>query len=194
MKRLVAFSGIAAAGKTTAARFLEMRGFQRLRFAGPLKDMLRALGLSEAHIDGNLKELPCALLGGKSPRFAMQTLGTEWGRNLIDPDLWMKIWRHRTEEALAMPGGAVVVDDLRFPNEEAIIREMGGYIIQIHRHGAGTESKHESEQHVIQPDYNIMNNGSLLDFEKRLIGALQLCDDEGCEHHGTDHVCVCRTA
>jgi hypothetical protein len=63
------------------------RGFARVRFAGPLKAMMAALGCTNAEIDGDRKEVPCDLLGGKSPRWAMQTLGTEWGRKLIGDDL-----------------------------------------------------------------------------------------------------------
>ena len=48
--------------------------------------MLYQLGLGEAHIEGALKEVPCELLGGKTPRYAMQTLGTEWGRDTDQQD------------------------------------------------------------------------------------------------------------
>ena len=44
----------------------------RVSFAGPLKAMMAALGLSSEQIDGSLKETPCDLLCGKTPRQAMQ--------------------------------------------------------------------------------------------------------------------------
>jgi hypothetical protein len=51
--------------------------WRQVKFAGPLKSMCMALGLTEAHIEGHLKEVPCELLCGQTPRHAMQTLGTE---------------------------------------------------------------------------------------------------------------------
>ena len=85
--RLIGFCGAAGAGKTHAATLLARDwGYSRVRFAGPLKAMLHALGLTEADTDGAAKDQPADLLGGRTPRHAMQTLGTEWGRALISPD------------------------------------------------------------------------------------------------------------
>lgn len=155
-RTIVAFTGLAGAGKSTAAMHLvKRRGWQRVRFAGPLKDMMAALGLTPAEIDGSAKEMPCDLLGGKTPRWAMQTIGTEWGRNLIADDLWIRAW----QAAIArVPAGVpVVVDDCRFPNEAAAIVAAGGIIVRIERPGAGTASVHESEQHAL-PAARILHN------------------------------------
>src|SRR6266550_5970312 len=92
---VIAFTGLLRSGKTTAAfRLMNDHNYRKVRFAGPLKDMAYAFGLSFDHIDGELKELPCDLLGGKSPREFMQLLGTEFGRNLIDRNLWIRAWEH----------------------------------------------------------------------------------------------------
>lgn len=147
-RTIIAFTGLAGAGKSTAALHLvKSRGFERVRFAGPLKAMMAALGLNPIEIDGSAKELPCDLLGGKTPRWAMQTIGTEWGRNLIDSNLWIRAWRAAVDR---LPAGApVVVDDCRFPNEAAAIVAAGGVLVRIERPGAGTASVHESEQHAL---------------------------------------------
>jgi hypothetical protein len=147
-RTIVAFTGLAGAGKSTAAMHLaKSRGFERVRFAGPLKAMMAALGCTTAEIDGDRKEQPCDLLGGKTPRWAMQTLGTEWGRQLIGDDLWIRAWQAAVDR---LPAGVpVVVDDCRFPNEAAAVRAAGGVIVRIDRPGAGTASVHESEQHQI---------------------------------------------
>lgn len=153
---LIAFTGLAGAGKSTAALHLvETHGFHRVRFAGPLKAMMAALGLSQREIDGDLKEQPCALLGDQTPRHAMQTLGTEWGRKLIVSDLWIRAWQ-AAMDALP-PGAPVVVDDCRFPNEAEAVRAAGGVIVRIERPGAGTTSVHESEQHQL-PTMSVLNN------------------------------------
>jgi putative protein kinase ArgK-like GTPase of G3E family len=80
-RQIIGLTGLMGSGKSLAAQELERIGFTRTRFAGSLKDMMRVLGLTEEEIEGNLKETACALLGGKTPRYAMQTIGTEWGRS-----------------------------------------------------------------------------------------------------------------
>ena len=116
----IALCGPAGAGKSTVAAFLEREaGCTRHRFAKPLKDMLRAIGLTEREIEGDLKEVPCPALMGRTPRHALVTLGTEWGRDLIHPDLWVNAW-HRT-----LPAGNVVTEDLRFRNEWAAASAAG---------------------------------------------------------------------
>lgn len=147
-RTIIAFTGLAGAGKSTAAfHLVKSRGFERVRFAGPLKAMMAALGLTAAEIDGDRKEQPCDLLGGKTPRWAMQTIGTEWGRKLIGDDLWIRAWQHAVSQ---LPAGVpVVVDDCRFPNEAAAVQAAGGILVRIDRPGAGTASVHESEQHAL---------------------------------------------
>jgi hypothetical protein len=162
--RLIAFTGYKGHGKSTAAGALMDFGAQRVRFAQPLKRMLSALGLSWNEIDGDLKEQPCETLGGKTPRHAMQTLGTQWGRDCIDQDFWIRRWQVSANNALAW-GQDVVVDDLRFPNEAEAVRELGGLIVRIERPGHPIDRSHESERCVadIRPDAVILNNGSYED-------------------------------
>lgn len=58
-KIIIGLTGLAGAGKSTAARFLEEeRGFSRVPFAGPLKRMALDLGFTEAEISTG-KEQPC---------------------------------------------------------------------------------------------------------------------------------------
>ncbi|XUM19730.1 deoxynucleotide monophosphate kinase [Bradyrhizobium oligotrophicum S58] len=155
-RTIIAFTGLAGAGKSTAAAHLvKLRGFERVRFAGPLKAMMAALGCTAAEIDGDRKETPCDLLGGKTPRWAMQTLGTEWGRQLIGPDLWIRAWRAAVDRLPA--GTPVVVDDCRFPNEAEAIRSAGGVVVRLERPGAGTASTHESEQHHLDAIHVLHN-------------------------------------
>ena len=166
--RVVGFCGPIGAGKTTAAEYLGwVHGYTRQRFAGPLKDMMRALGLSTREIDGDLKEMPSPILCGRTPRHAMQTLGTEWGRELIGPDLWISIWTARATAS----SSPVVADDVRFPNEVAAIKALGGIVIRIERPGAlahGAAAAHASEAYRLAADARVVNDGSVADFERRL--------------------------
>src|SRR6516164_7143907 len=115
MPRIVlGLCGLAGSGKTTAAVHLVSQfGYQRIRFADPLKDMLRyGIGLTDTHIEGELKEIPLKALCGKSPRWAMQSLGTQWGRDCIGEQFWVNAWLRRVEES--DPDKPIVADDVRF--------------------------------------------------------------------------------
>jgi hypothetical protein len=157
---IVGFAGRIGSGKSTAAfEMCKVGGFQRVRFAGPLKKMMAALGLTTAQIDGNEKELPCELLCGKSPRQAMQTIGTEWGRNLVGGQLWVNAWKHAV---MRLPAHVrVVADDVRFANEAEAIREMGGVVVRIDREvTASSNSNHASEAFEFDVDHVIANTGT----------------------------------
>ncbi|MGF9567423.1 deoxynucleotide monophosphate kinase [Neorhizobium sp. BT27B] len=154
---IVAFTGPAGSGKSTATGYLiDVHGYTLVKFAGPLKDMMRAVGLSEREIEGDLKEKPSYLLCGKTPRHAMQTLGTEWGRDILGSDFWIRLWRARVEQA-ASEGKRVVVDDLRFPNEAKAIRQLGGDIYRLTGRG-GIVGEHISERGCGDEDLVIAND------------------------------------
>lgn len=170
---IIAFTGYAGAGKTTAANILIENGWARGKFAAPLKAMMRSLlrdqGATPADIErmieGDLKEIPSDLLNGKSPRHAMQTLGTEWGRNCIHEDLWVDA---------AMRGALrpTVFDDCRFPNEAAAIRAAGGAIIEIQRPSVGPVNGHVSEK-LPEPDWVLYNQGNLETLKWAVLNAAQ---------------------
>lgn len=155
---VVAFTGTAGAGKSTAADYLVERGYTRVKFAGPLKAMCRAIGLTHEQIEGDAKETPSELLCGKSPRQFMQLIGTDFGRNLIGEDLWINLWRNAANDVL-VTGGRVVSDDCRFPNEVAAVASLDGVVIGVAGRG-GITGSHASEKQAIRTDWTIANVGS----------------------------------
>jgi len=175
--KLVAFTGPAGAGKSSAAKALvEDEGWRLVKFADPLKSMLRALyrfvdvpddGI-EARIEGRLKEVVDPILMGLSPRHAMQTLGTEWGRDAMHPDLWVTLWKRRAWQLMDR-GVGVVVDDCRFANEAAAVRELGGLIVRINGRSQGLSAEHPSERIDLQPDVTILNDGDVRDLWQRAL-------------------------
>lgn len=166
--RVVAFTGQAGSGKSTASRYLvERHGYTLVKFAGPLKDMCRAIGMSEDEIEGSDKERPCALLGGRTPRHAMQTLGTEWGRNCIGENFWVDLWTHRAQQH-----ARVVVDDCRFANEARAVRRLGGDIYKLDGRG-GIAGHHESERGCGDEDLVIVNDGSPEELHDKIEEALR---------------------
>lgn len=177
LPRLVALSGAAGSGKTTAADYLiQHYGYTRFKFAGPLKDMLYATGLTHDQIEGTCKEVPTEILCGRTPRYVMQTLGTEWGRDLIGHDIWVNIWQRRvTAFAAENPGARFVVDDMRFPNELEAVRQLGGTRITLHRpdlvHKAGA---HQSESALPHDDQAkiVINDGDAAQLHHRVLHSL----------------------
>ena len=162
---IIGFTGAIGAGKTTAAMCLvRNHGFVRVRFAGPLKAMLRTFGLTDAQIDGDDKEMPCRALGNRTPRYAMQKLGTEWGRDLIHPDLWTRAWARD-----AARHAHVVCDDVRYQNEVDAIKQAGGVIVHIWRPGSSSRAgEHSSEGKDLPYDLTISNHSSVEDLTTRL--------------------------
>ena len=182
--RLIALTGPAGVGKSAAAELLcgDEFAFIRVKFAEGLKAMLRSLyecaGFDadeiERRIEGDLKETPEALFGRRTPRHAMITLGTDWGRDLIVPDLWVRIWSRKVSLLMAT-GHSVVVDDLRFPNELAAIREMGGEVYKVAGPSRrGVAINHVSEQLACDPDGIIHNNSDMTSFYHRIAHTLRL--------------------
>ena len=164
------YSPAPGCGKSTLADLLIEH--QRVSFAAPLKSavshMLNQLGLSALHYIYVDKEAIIPGLG-VSARHMLQTLGTEWGRACIHPDFWVKIARAKTERIMNN-GGSVVVDDVRFPNEVAMIRELGGELWRIERPGVSYDGSHESEGGLesIIPDRVIINDGTIDQLKERI--------------------------
>lgn len=171
---VVGLCGPAGSGKSTASAFLVSQGYTLVKFAGPLKAMCRAIGLTDEHLEGSLKEVPAKMLQGRTPRYFMQRLGAEFGRDLIGPNFWSDLAKIAIERTLA-EGGSVVIDDCRYPNEAGVIRSFGGEIYKLTGRG-GIEGAHSSEQFDFVPDYEVANHGSIQDLHgrlERLIGRLR---------------------
>lgn len=160
---IVGLSGYAGVGKTEVARYLSAaHNYTPIKFAGPLKSMLRAIGLTEDEIEGNRKDRPCVTLGMRTPREAMQLLGTEWGRDNFGPNFWVNIAMDRTFDVIDQ-GGAVVIDDVRFESEVSAIKTNGGVVLNVTRPGVGPVNGHSSDNQEIDFDAKIVNGGSRVD-------------------------------
>lgn len=173
---LIGLCGKAGCGKDTAASYITQDfGFERYAFAYPLKQGLAAMldvapGLLE---DRKYKEAVIPWLG-KSPREMLQTLGTEWGREKVHPEIWLRLMERRYAMVVDLHLPGLVVTDVRFDNEAEKIRRMGGYVIQIERPGVATVATHVSEN-GINPrliDQTIVNGGSLQALRDTVLGVV----------------------
>ena len=159
-------------GKSTVASLiqeLEWPGCEIIPFAETLKDMLQMLLMGAGYTErqayqalydaeGKTERLFC-IPGSPTPRDLMQTLGTEWGRYRVHPDLWTTIWRAKVRSA----GVMVIADDVRFPNEAQAIRDVGGELWCIRSPLGQPAGEHISEGQLGDEPFDVIinNNGTL---------------------------------
>ena len=171
--KIIGITGRARSGKDTLAGAILSLGErgERMSFAAPIREFVSAITcipLADI-VDGPLKEQPLPEFGGRSARQMMQTLGTEWGRELIHRDLWITVARKRLLSLSALPEAdapsVVVFSDVRFENEATMIRELGGTVVHLHRVDATPVHGHASEAGIDQhpEDLSVYNEGSIGD-------------------------------
>ena len=169
--KIIGLTGRKGSGKDAAATALV--GYTNLKLAEPLKMMLRALltyqevtpDVIHEMMEGCLKESPCKSFGGQTPRHAMQTLGTEWGRDLMGKDFWVTMLMNKAQNYKK-----VVVTDVRFPNEVNAIEEVGGLLVRIIRPGLDKDT-HSSEALIdnLPVHVEITNDGTLADLQNKIL-------------------------
>lgn len=170
---LIGLTGRARSGKSTAAEHLVGTYLlEHYAFADPLRDGLMAIfNLDPTDFEGDRKEQPLAWLGC-SPRQLMQSMGTEWARNTLHPDVWVKLAEQNLDYMTKALGAVIgfVVSDVRFENEAHLIRRRGGIVIHIGRNDAQSVNPHISEAGVAvrQNDLILRNNGTVDEFLRSL--------------------------
>jgi len=159
---IIALSGLAGSGKDTVADVLSMNArCERVAFADPMKQFAREVfEFSHDQLYGpsamrNAPDPRYTRPNGEAltPRFALQTLGTEWGRN-CDPSLWAKVGVRRAIE-LEKAGLVAVITDCRFINEAKLVREAGGLVWFVDR-GLAASSTHPSETEMLSPEFQAL--------------------------------------
>jgi len=171
---LIGLTGRAQSGKDSVADYLEVQhGFIGMAFADPIKNALDVM-FGEDVDDGRDKEAVIDWIG-KSSRELMQTLGTEWGRQMIHHDLWVRCLERALAENLdTNDPHPIVITDVRFENEARWIRERGGKIWLIRRPDAAPARPHPSEDGIPEHLLNgIINNvGTLAELHTKVNAAL----------------------
>lgn len=178
--KCILLMGRAGAGKDTVGEYLQDRhGYCVRSFASPIKASLNRLLMAAGAHDEELfyyscdregKEEPCPYFMGKSYRQAAQTLGTEWGRKFIHPDLWALT---AIKQAKELPeNGLIVFTDTRFPNEVLAARAAfdDAKLVNVSRPGLLPVSAHVSEEslHNEHIDYEIENDAELEDLKVKI--------------------------
>lgn len=161
---VVGLAGNIGSGKSVAAQMIP--GAYHLQWADPLYRALSAmLEVPESLLrDRTAKEEPLPVWDiDVVPRMLARTLGTEWGRETVHPDLWVNLTL-RTIDRVRRSTGATVfaVCGTRFQNEVDAIRSLGGEVWWVDRPGT-TTGPHVSDKGLTASDCNrvIVNNGDL---------------------------------
>lgn len=135
-------------------------GFEPLSTSGGWHIQYKALTKTLGYVDA--KEI-------KGYRAILQTFGTEVGRDMIDPNIWVKLAQNRIL-AVADKGTPVVLTATRFPNEIQMMERLDGLTLWVDRpqddDGKVSEvASHASENSVSADDFDfvMVNNGTLQD-------------------------------
>jgi hypothetical protein len=166
---LIGFTGPAGVGKDEAARQLGLAlgNYSRYAFAKPIKDALAAMGFPEPATRAEKEAIIPNL--GVSWRHMAQTLGTEWGRNSVRPDLWLWLAKEQYAEHRNL-----MVTDVRFENEAAWVREVGGLMVHVYGRETtvtGQEATHASEAGVaiLAGAYLLPNTGGRAELRNQVM-------------------------
>jgi len=138
---IIGVVGFLGSGKGTVGDMLiQDHHYYRLSFADGVKDAVSVIfgwprELLEGDTDASraFREMPDVFWSERfgyevTPRYMLQLMGTEAGRDVFHSDIWIYSLEKR------MIGKTdVVIPDVRFPNEIEFIRQMGGKVIRVKR-------------------------------------------------------------
>lgn len=202
---IVGLLGFIGSGKGTAGDILKDMGFTPVSFAKGVKDVAaemfgwpRHLLEGDTQLSRDWREQPCKFWSAEfgkpfTPRYALQLMGTEVGRDVFHKDFWViKLKKYMNDN----PDQNFVITDVRFGNEIDFVHQMNGALIEIERGvrphwysvaalANNGDSKaeaymreqsgiHESEWKWIggQIDYTVQNSGTLEDLKNNLVKCL----------------------
>jgi len=173
---LLGLTGQPGAGKNTAADYLvEHHGFVQVAFADPI----RQAALTLDPFVGTFYRLSevVAMVGWDQAkvrypesRRILQTLGTELGRDLHGPDVWVSMIFQKIDALAA--GQPVVITDVRFRNEAEALWGRGGTLVRLRRQQDHRPEvlahRSETESAALIADAEIFNETSRADLYRRL--------------------------
>jgi hypothetical protein len=162
---IIGLSGYAQVGKDTVAQILvEDYGYTRIGFADIIKkaayildpiitlDGMRLAHAVEKYGWETSKQVP-------EVRRILQVLGSEVGRELIDPQIWVELTMHSVH-----PDDKIVISDVRFRNEAEEIKWKQGNIWRITRIDKDAPvNVHRSETDMDSWNFDqyVSNNGDI---------------------------------
>lgn len=141
-QKIIAFTGAKTVGKSTIAKALSqaLQDASILSFATPLREMLWSMGVQYEYLHNHKEdEIPSL---GKSARELLCSLGTDWGRNMVDENIWVWAMSRQVEGCLKE---YIIIDDCRFQNEAEWIKSKNGLIFKLERESIEYQNDHVTE-------------------------------------------------
>ncbi len=138
---IIGLCGLIGAGKGTVSDILVEQGFTKVSFADKLKDGVADIfGWDRALLEGDTDESrqwreqrddfwSAETEMEITPRLVLQLFGTDCMRNGFYEGIWVSTLKKRI---IDHPGD-YVIPDVRFRNEQNMIRELGGQIWRVQR-------------------------------------------------------------
>ena len=138
---IIGICGLIGSGKGTVADVLVDQGFKKVSFADKLKDGVSTIfGWDRAMLEGDTDESrqwreqrddfwSAETEMEVTPRLVLQLFGTDCLRNGFHDGVWVSLLK---KHMLDNPGN-YVIPDVRFRNEQNMIRELGGEIWRVQR-------------------------------------------------------------
>ena len=191
---IIGICGLIGSGKGTVADILVDQGFTKVSFADKLKDGVSTIyGWDRAMLEGDTDESrtwreqrddfwSAETKMEVTPRLVLQLFGTDCMRNGFDDGVWVSLLK---KTILDNPDN-YVVPDVRFENEIAMLRDIGGevwevqrgstpeWLIQYEITGVEPTEIHPSEWRWIKSrkDVVIENNSTLAELNRQVLSHL----------------------
>jgi len=138
---IIGICGLIGSGKGTVADILVQEGFKKVSFADKLKDgVATVFGWDRNMLEGDNaksrkwreeRDLFWSNETGRliTPRIVLQEFGTDCMRDGFDNGIWVSLLK---KQMLENPGD-YVIPDVRFRNEQNMLRKIGGEVWWVQR-------------------------------------------------------------
>lgn len=130
--KLIGIHGPLDGGKDTAANYLQAKfpdKFGRYAFAQPIKQACAIIfGFTKEQLEDRVLKEQVDAFWEFSPRKAMQLLGTEYARDMLRKDIWIRRAEMEHKKNLKIHRGTIITD-VRFENEAEWIRGLPGAVL-----------------------------------------------------------------
>ena len=168
MIKVIGICGKKFNGKDTIAdHIVKNYGYTKISLGDPIKHALKEIFcFTDEQLWGSKKEI-VDHYWNITPRELMQYFGTNCFRDKFGSDypqigdnIWVLVLRRKIQKLIEEGITKIIVPDLRFPNEEAVIREFNGTVIRVIRTSININDIHVSENlsEQINSDYVIYND------------------------------------
>lgn len=122
--KIIAFAGLARAGKTSAAQFVsdilgdKGKTVVRASFAGPIRDGLKEFGITKEQFYTHYRDLA-------------QYIGA-YCRGIED-QWWVQVTMNKAAVSATF-ADYFIIDDVRYPNEVQALRDAGAVLVYVDAH------------------------------------------------------------